>query len=145
MFIRSNFSPFSGPPHFFSWRAQKHIFSLSAGWFIEYLCENIKWNLCLAEWQGLIFANVLYFPQGIVYFLAKKEKKKKEIGMKMPFTYISNYFLFGGIEVFHQDYLCKDRYERSDPILGHIVCLFKCLKELGTVYGQWDYMMLQYL
>ena len=46
------------------------------------------------------------------------------------------------IEVFHQDYLCKDRYDRSDPILGHIVCLFKCLKELGRVCGQRPYMML---
>ena len=43
-----------------------HLFSLSAGWSIEYLCENRKWNLCLAEWQSIIFAVVRYFPQGIV-------------------------------------------------------------------------------
>ena len=43
-----------------------HLFSLSAGWSIEFLCRNKRWNLCLAEWQSIIFAIVRYFPQGIV-------------------------------------------------------------------------------
>ena len=36
------------------------------------------WSLCLTEWQEIIFSIVRYFPQGIVYFLAKKEKNGDE-------------------------------------------------------------------
>ena len=36
------------------------------------------WSLCLTERQKVIFSIVRYFPQGIVYFLAKKEKNGDE-------------------------------------------------------------------
>ena len=66
---------FSIGPSEGSWRSKEHIFKIKGHWFIEFSPKNQTIRPVSKRVVFVFSFFVLYLPQEIVYFLAKKKKK----------------------------------------------------------------------